>query len=71
MDSQDKLLTVEEVAAFLRVKPTTVYVWAKNGKIPANKIGRLWRFRLDEIKEWLNSGTTQSGVPHRLKKNDQ
>lgn len=51
-----KLMTVEEVAEYLRVKPTTVYQWAKNGKIPAVKMGRLWRFGREEVEEWVKNG---------------
>lgn len=52
----NRLMTVEEVAAYLRVKPSTVYDWAKRGKIPAVKIGRLWRFESEEIEAWVKSG---------------
>jgi len=53
------LMTVEEVAEFLRVRPSTVYDWAKDGKIPASKVGRLWRFHRDEIDEWVRNGGLQ------------
>jgi len=49
----DKLMTVDEVAEYLRVKASTVYKWAKDGKIPAAKIGRLWRFDREEIQMWV------------------
>lgn len=49
-------MTVEEVAAYLRVKPSTVYDWAKQGKIPAVKMGRLWRFETEKIEEWVRNG---------------
>ena len=62
MDPSDVLLTVDEVAAFLRVKPATVYEWARNGKIPASKVGRLWRFSRREIETWVReSGPTGQG----------
>ncbi len=48
----DKLIAVDEVAEYLRVKVTTVYEWAKEGKIPAAKVGRLWRFDGGEIDRW-------------------
>ncbi len=49
----DKLMTVEEVAEYLRVKVSTVYQWAKEGKIPASKVGRLWRFDPNEVEAWV------------------
>ena len=51
----DKLIAVDEVAEYLRVKVTTVYEWAKEGKIPAAKVGRLWRFDREEIEAWVKS----------------
>jgi len=50
------LMTVEELAEYLRVKTSTVYDWAKNGKIPAAKIGRLWRFDRGEVENWVKNG---------------
>jgi PTS system nitrogen regulatory IIA component len=52
-------MTVEEVAEYLRVKPSTVYDWAKRGKIPAVKIGRLWRFESEGIEAWIKSGMNE------------
>ncbi len=46
-------LTIDEVAEFLHVNPMTVYSWVKDEKIPAFKIGKVWRFRKTEIDEWL------------------
>ena len=46
-------MTIEEVAAYLKMKPQTIYTWAQKGKIPAAKIGKEWRFRKDIINEWF------------------
>jgi len=61
VNAANELLTVEEVADFLRVKPSTVYEWAKQGKIPASKVGRLWRFSKQDIEAWVRNGGAQ---PH-------
>jgi len=58
----DKLITVEEVAKYLRVKRSTVYEWAKEGKIPAVKVGRLWRFDREETEAWVKSRKRSTGV---------
>ena len=63
-----KLMTVKEVADYLRVKPSTVYDWAKQGKIPAVKIGRLWRFGREEIEAWVTVGMNLN--PHTTVLND-
>lgn len=49
----DCLMTVEEVAKYLKVEQSTIYTWAKEGKIPAIKIGRFWRFKKEDIDKWL------------------
>ena len=47
-------MTIEEVAKYLKMKPQTIYTWAQNGKIPAAKIGKEWRFRRSVLDEWFN-----------------
>jgi excisionase family DNA binding protein len=54
MDKNDKIMTLEEVAEYLRVKPQTIYTWAQENKIPAAKIGREWRFRKTVIDKWFD-----------------
>jgi len=51
--SLEKLLTVKELAYYLRVKPITIYRKAKAGEIPAVKIGKGWRFSSADIESWL------------------
>ncbi|MDR3334230.1 MAG: PTS sugar transporter subunit IIA [Treponema sp.] len=48
------ILTIEEVAKYLRVSERTVYDWAQKGEIPAGKIGTVWRFKQSEIEKWVN-----------------
>ncbi len=52
-EKEKRLLTIDEIAEFLHMNPMTVYSWVKDGKIPAFKIGKVWRFRQTEIDEWL------------------
>lgn len=51
----DDILTIEEVAQYLRVSDRTVYDWAQKGEIPAGKIGTVWRFKKAEIERWVNA----------------
>ena len=53
MEQFGNLMTIDEVADYLRVKKRTVYDWVKKGKIPAMKTVGLWRFRKDRIDTWL------------------
>ena len=47
------IMTLEEVATYLRLKPQTIYTWAQEKKIPAAKLGKEWRFRKSIIDEWF------------------
>jgi len=49
-----ELMTVEEVADYLRLTKTTIYRLLKRGDIPAVKIGRVWRFEKTAIDDWLH-----------------
>jgi excisionase family DNA binding protein len=53
MEDNDKIMTLEEVAQYLRLKPQTIYTWAQEKKIPAAKIGREWRFKKSIIDKWF------------------
>jgi PTS system nitrogen regulatory IIA component len=50
----EDILTIEEVAKYLRVSERTVYDWAQKGEIPAGKIGTVWRFKKDSLEQWVN-----------------
>ncbi|MEA2031171.1 MAG: helix-turn-helix domain-containing protein [candidate division Zixibacteria bacterium] len=54
--SDDRWLSVDEIAAYLGIKPPTVYKWIDRKKMPAHKVGRLWKFRAEEIDKWVKSG---------------
>jgi len=49
----DPLMTIEEVAQYMRVSRFTVYRLAKEHSIPATKVGRQWRFQREEINQWV------------------
>ena len=55
---RDNYINLEEVAAYLGVKPITIRSWIKNPQteIPARKIGRAWKFKISEIDAWVKSG---------------
>lgn len=46
-------LSIQEVAKRFRVNATTVYRLAKQGRLPAFKVGNQWRFSEDRLKEWV------------------
>jgi excisionase family DNA binding protein len=49
----EPLLTVPEAAAYLRVKPRTIYQWVWRRRIPFVKAGSAVRFRRPELDQWL------------------
>lgn len=54
-DQPDEILTIEEVATYLKAGKRTVYRLASSGKIPAFKLGGTWRFRRAELDQWIAS----------------
>lgn len=63
---EHEILTLEEVAHYLRLKPQTIYKWAQESRIPAAKIGKEWRFRRSVIDRWLDEQMfgPESGFGH-------
>jgi excisionase family DNA binding protein len=51
------MMTTREIAAYLKLHEITVCKYAAQGKIPAIRIGRVWRFDKDVVDEWLREGT--------------
>ena len=49
------IITIKELAAFLKVKPKTIYQWAESRQIPCLKLNGALRFDLDDINEWIVS----------------
>jgi excisionase family DNA binding protein len=52
----NKILTVSELADHLNVHRITIYRLLKDGSLPGFKIGRVWRFDLNEITNWMAAG---------------
>jgi len=51
----DELLTLPQVAKILGLAERTIYKWSQQGKIPAFKIGKSWRYRAVELDLWLET----------------
>ncbi len=52
--TDNEIMTLEEVAEYLRMKPQTIYTWAQERKIPAAKLGKEWRFKKSVIDKWFD-----------------
>ena len=54
-DAEGEILTLEEVAAYLKAGKKTVYRVAQQGRIPGFKLGGTWRFRRTELDRWISA----------------
>jgi len=53
VDRAPNLMTIEDVARYLSIHPVFIQQLAKDGDIPAIKLGRQWRFRRDLLDQWI------------------
>jgi excisionase family DNA binding protein len=67
-DMEDRWLSVDEIAAYLGIKADTVYKWITEKKMPSHRMGRLWKFRKEEVDDWVKSGG--AGDKKQVKKTD-
>ena len=51
----ERWLSVDEISNYLGVKRDTVYKWITRKRLPAHKVGRLWKFRKWEVDDWVCS----------------
>jgi excisionase family DNA binding protein len=67
MPPEEGWVDVEEVAAHLQVAKESIYRWIDSKGFPAHRVGRLLRFKLSEVDEWVcaggNSGSSDPGLP--------
>ena len=52
-----QIMTTRELAKYLKLHQITICTYAAEGKIPAIRIGRVWRFDKDAIDKWIGEGT--------------
>ena len=56
---QTDIMTIREVAAYLKLTEKTAYRLSAEGKIPGFKVGGSWRFRRSEIEGWIDKKVTR------------
>ncbi len=49
-------VSVDDIAAHLGVAKDSVYRWIEKKGLPAHKMGRLWKFKVSEVDEWVREG---------------
>ena len=52
-DRRPTVMTLEEVSRYLRINKSTVYRMARDGTLPAWKLGNVWRFKKESIEQWI------------------
>ena len=63
-----EILTAKEVAEYLKIHPLTVHKYAREGKIPAFKIGTDWRFHKKYIERWIKEKSSYVLQPKERRK---
>jgi excisionase family DNA binding protein len=53
---EDRWLSVDEICDYLGVKRDTVYKWINEKSMPAHRVGRLWKFKKEQIDTWVEAG---------------
>ena len=64
------MLTIKELSAWLNIKPSTLYLWVSQNKIPCHRIHGLIRFEPEAIQAWLNTFSAPRINPPRLTRHD-
>ncbi len=64
MNESERWLSVEEIGAHLGVSKETVYRWLEKKKIPARRVGRLWKFKASEVDQWVSDGGAEENSAH-------
>ncbi len=54
--TDDRWLSVDEIAVHLGVVKASVYRWIERRGLPAHRVGKLWKFKKDEVDKWVRSG---------------
>ncbi|BAJ01318.1 methylation-associated defense system helix-turn-helix domain-containing protein MAD1 [Shewanella violacea] len=55
----DQILTLKEVAAYLKLTDKTAYRLASEGKLPGFKVGGSWRFKREDLEAWIEDNKTK------------
>lgn len=63
MQEQERWLSVDEIASHVGVNRDTIYKWIERKQMPAHKLGKLWKFKVSEVDEWIRAGKAAEQLP--------
>jgi excisionase family DNA binding protein len=69
-DLADRWLSVDEVGNYLGVSNDTIYRWIERFNMPACRLGRLWKFKKEQIDQWVEAGGASSDLSKSDKNRD-
>lgn len=52
----EKWSSLEDIAEYLSVSKDTILTWMREGKLPVNKAGKRYKFKVSEVDEWVRKG---------------
>jgi len=65
-----QIMTTNEIAEYLKLHPITIIKYAREGKIPATRIGKVWRFDKELIDQWIalaqNNSETDKDIQRKV-----
>ena len=55
-EMEDRWLSISEICQYLGISNDTAYKWIDKHEMPAHRMGRLWKFKKDEVDTWVKAG---------------
>lgn len=56
----ERWVSTKKIALHLGVNKDTIHKWIRNESIPCHRVGKLWKFKIGEIDEWVKNGEAAS-----------
>ena len=57
---RDDIMTMDELAEYLKISKSTLYKLAQQGQVPGQKVGKHWRFHKEAIDRWLDRQASEN-----------
>ena len=66
--NNDEILTIKELATYLKIAEKTAYLFVCEGKLPGFRVGSAWRFKKQAIDEWININNNKTMAFKKINK---